>query len=155
MLENTGFRSKDIRKWIQKWNACSISAPPHLTLLLRKSEGSQAAGKPWASKHGCTQKAGYHQPDLTANSQPAISLSPSKQKWVTNFQSAGLAWATRHAWLWAHSEHKAKGCNKSNPFIRLQAEIRAGDTAADRAPVRGTEHSTTARPQGIRECFAQ
>lgn len=66
----------------------------------------------WTWLH-CTQEARYHQSVLTANSQPATALSPSKQNWVANFQSAGLAWATRHSWLWAHSEHKAKGCMKS------------------------------------------
>lgn len=85
-----------------------------------------------------------------------MALGWSKQNWVANFQNAGLEWATRHGCLGAYSEHRAKDCNKSNPIVRLQAEIRAGDAAADRVPERG--HSGWCHSEALedhREWFAQ
>lgn len=74
----------------------------------------------------------------TTDSQPVTALGPSKQNWVEIVPSAGLEPpGTCVLERMVNSKQKAAGWNKSNPLIRLQAEMRPGDAETDWVPVMG------------------
>lgn len=74
----------------------------------------------------------------TTDAQPAIALGWSKQNWVEIVHSAGRERpGTCVLELTVNAKGKAAGWNKSNPLIRLQAEVRPGDAGTDRVPEMG------------------
>lgn len=84
-----------------------------------------------------------------------MALGCSKQNWVAHFQSAGLEWTIRHTCLWAYTAHKAKGCNKSNSFVRYEQKLEL-EMLQQTGFQRGHFRLCHSKALGNhRECFAQ